>query len=91
MGRRARVTASELGATEAAGQLSVHSHRLRVVTGDLVQTTNGEVDHAGADPMPKRAHPRPRTSLVGHVACLGHGGGGHRSREPDSTQHRLAK
>jgi hypothetical protein len=39
-----------------------------------------EVDHPPAQPMPPNGHTLgPNQVLVGHVACLGHGGGGHTS------------
>jgi hypothetical protein len=37
------------------------------------------MDHPPAEPLPERAPLGPNQVLVGHVACLGHGGGGHMS------------
>ena len=34
-----------------------------------------EVDHSPADALPQRTYLRPKPVLVGHQACLGHGGG----------------
>ena len=36
-------------------------------------------DRPPTDAMPQRPPPRPNQVLVGHAACLGHGGGGHTS------------
>ena len=51
-----------------------------LMLGELVQTTAGKWITHLTIPMPQRSPPRTRIEvLVGHVACLGHGGGGHTS------------
>jgi hypothetical protein len=51
--------------------------RLDGVLGDLVQTTRGQWITRPPSRCPN-GHPLgPNQVLVGHVACLGHGGGGH--------------
>src|SRR5262245_39158811 len=52
---------------------------LEGVLGDLVQTTDGKWITRPPRRCPN-GHPLgPNQVLVGHVACLGHGGGGHTS------------
>ena len=47
--------------------------------GELVHTTDGKWMTRGPERCPN-GHPLgPNQVLVGHVACLGHGGGGHTS------------
>src|SRR5262245_56211356 len=53
-------------------------HRKRKINHTTVRLNHRwEVDHAPAGPVSKRSHTSPNQVLVGHVACLGHGGGGH--------------
>jgi hypothetical protein len=49
------------------------------VLGDLVQTTDGRWMTRGPERCPNGHSLGPGQVLVGHVACLGHGGGGHTS------------
>ena len=50
--------------------------RLLRVQGQLVLSNQRAVDNHATFALSERAHPRPRGKvLVGHQACLGHGGG----------------
>ena len=51
------------------------AHRLLRVLGELVQTTSGKRITPPTGAMLERSQPRPGAVLVGHQACLGHGGG----------------
>lgn len=47
--------------------------------GELVRTTNGKWITKAPSSCPNGHTLGPNRVLVGHVACLGHGGGGHTS------------
>jgi hypothetical protein len=51
---------------------SSHRHRLAVVIGDLVQTTNGKWIIQPPSRCPSGHQFGPNRALVGHVTCLGH-------------------
>ena len=52
---------------------------LRAELGELVQTTDGKWMTRPPTRCPNGHQLGPNQALVGHVACLGHGGGGHTS------------
>jgi hypothetical protein len=56
------------------------STKLREEDGRAGADDGRQVDHPTADTVARNGHPLgPNQVLVGHVACLGHGGGGHTS------------
>jgi len=58
---------------------SVTDLMLLLVLGELVQTTDGKWITHPPTRCPNGHALGPNQVLVGHVACLGHGGGGHTS------------
>ena len=60
---------------------------MRVVLGELVQTTAGKWITHPPTHCPRGHNLGPGQVLVGHVACLGHGGGGHPMDMPHMRRH----